>query len=105
MKLLALSALAAALSAAPMTALAQEFTLDLSKVDRNTPEGQERIAEWKLSVAESYCGPVDMPQPIDLANVRAKCQVDIKAQAQARIDAAYARQETVVRYTVATKDK
>ena len=50
--------------------LTQEFTLDLKKINPNTAEGQRAIENWKTEIALAYCGPIDMPQPLDLIEYR-----------------------------------
>ena len=101
MKKILIAALAAsALGCAGFAAHADEFTLDLKRIDPATAKGQAAMALWKTQVADAYCGPVQMPQPLDLAEQRAKCQVAVKADAQARIDAALARQQAALKYRV-----
>ena len=101
MKKIVIAALAAsALGLAGFAAHADEFTLDLKKVDPATPKGQAAINLWKAQVADAYCGPVEMLQPLDLADQRAKCQAAIKAQAQSRIDAAAAHTQAALTYRV-----
>jgi UrcA family protein len=82
---------AAAVGMTGFAAHADEFSLDLKKVNPATEQGQKQIRLWKNQVADAYCGPVDMYQPLDLEGVRLRCQMAVKADAQARIDAAEAR--------------
>jgi UrcA family protein len=89
---------ALALSASALAAHADEFTFDLKKHDPATAAGQKAIAHWKNQVAEAYCGPLGLPEPIDLTDQRASCQAAVKVQTQAKLDAAYARQVAVLRY-------
>lgn len=91
---------AASICAAGFAAHADEFTLDLTKINPHTEKGQQAIRIWKTQVADAYCGPVDMPQPLDLMDYRISCQQAAKADAQARIDAAFARQEAALRHRV-----
>lgn len=80
-----------------LAAHADEFTFNLKKHDPNTPKGQRAIEHWKTEVAEAYCGPLGMPEPIDLTNQRQTCQAAVKANTQATLDAAYARQVAVLK--------
>ena len=91
---------AAAIGMAGFAAQADEFTLDLKKINPNTAEGQRAIENWKTEIALAYCGPIDMPQPLDLIEYRAKCQLATRADAQARFDAAYARREAMLNIRV-----
>jgi UrcA family protein len=105
MKKIAVATLtAAAIGFAGFAAQADEFSLDLSKINVNTAQGQRALEQWKTQVALAQCGPVDMPQPIDLADARAKCQIAVRIQAQALIDAALARQEAALTLRVASRD-
>jgi UrcA family protein len=87
-----LAALAAAsIGMAGFAAHAEDYTLDLKKIDPATAKGRSEIKLWKTQVADAVCGPMDMIQPLDLEGVRLKCQMAVKADAQAKIDAAEAR--------------
>jgi UrcA family protein len=94
---------AASLSLAGFAAQAEDFTLDLSKVNPATAHGQAAIKLWKAQVADAYCGPVEMAQPLELYSVRAKCQAAVNADSQARLDKALARQQAMVRTRVETR--
>ena len=96
MKLLTAVAVVATLSAAPIVASADEFTLDLRKVDVNTRHGQLKAEAWISERAHELCGPVDMPQPLELREYRANCQANFHAAAWAAINRALARNETKV---------
>jgi UrcA family protein len=96
MKLLTAVAVVATLSATPIVASADEFTLDLRKVDVNTHHGQLKAEAWISERAHELCGPVDMPQPLELREYRANCQANFRAAAWAAIDRALARNETKV---------
>lgn len=93
-----LSALAAAtLVIAPTTAQAFEFTLDLRRVNVNTDRGQQQISDWVEEVVVNFCGPIDMPQPLEMLKVRTKCQQDGRTQAlESVIQALDRRQDNVV---------
>ena len=93
MKTLLAALAAASVGMTGLAAHADEFSLDLKKVNPATAEGQAQIRLWKNQVADAYCGPMDMIQPLDLEGTRLKCQMAVKADAQARIDAAEARIE------------
>jgi UrcA family protein len=96
MKMLLAVAAVATLSAAPVIASADEFTLDLRKIDVNTHHGQLKAEAWISERANEVCGPVDMPQPLDLREYRANCHANFRAAAWAAIDRALARNETKV---------
>lgn len=91
MKILIAALAAASVGMTGFAAHADEFSLDLRKVNPNTAAGKAEIRLWKNQVADAYCGPVDMIQPLDLEGTRLKCQMAVKADAQAKIDAAQAR--------------
>jgi UrcA family protein len=82
---------AAAIGMTSFAAHADEFSLDLKKVNPATEQGKSAIRLWKNQVADAYCGPMDMAQPLDLEGARLKCQMAVKADAQAKIDSAEAR--------------
>ena len=93
---------AGALAMAASAAVAEDFTLDLKKVDPHTAQGQAAVQAWESQVADAYCGPVDMPQPLDLVASRKSCRIAVKADSEARINAAQAR-NGLVRYKVASR--
>ena len=93
MKTLLAALAAASVGMTGLAAHADEFSLDLKKVNPDTAQGRAQIRLWKNQVADAYCGPIDMIQPLDLEGTRLKCQMAVKADAQARIDAAEARIE------------
>ena len=87
-----LAALAAAsIAMTGFAAHAEDFTLDLKKVNPSTHAGKTEIRLWKDQVANAECGPMDMIQPLDLTGTRLKCQMAVKADAQAKIAAVEAR--------------
>lgn len=98
MKLLSVAATAAALTLAPLAAHAFEFTLDLRGVDPNTERGRQLIRNWIDETAVNYCGPVNMPQPLELISVRSSCQVEAKAMARAAVEEALERNQDRVRW-------
>ena len=91
MKTLLAALVAASIGMAGFAAHAEDYTLDLKKIDPATAKGRAEIKLWKTQVAEAVCGPMDMLQPLDLDGTRLKCQMAVKADAQAKIDAAEAR--------------
>lgn len=96
MKFITAVAVIATLSAAPLVASADELTLDLRKIDVNTHQGQLKAEAWIAERANEVCGPVDMPQPLDLVQYRQTCQANFRAAAWAAINRALARNETKV---------
>jgi UrcA family protein len=96
MKLLLAVAAAATLSAAPLVASADDLTLNLRKLDLNTRHGQLKAEAWISERANEVCGPVDMPQPLDLVQYRQTCHANFRAAAWAAIDRAIARNESKV---------
>lgn len=102
MKLFAAVAAIATLSAVPLAAFADELSLDLRKIDVNTRHGQLKAEAWISERANEVCGPVDMPQPLDLVQYRQTCQANFRAAAWAAIDRAIARNETKVSASLAS---
>jgi UrcA family protein len=102
-KTLALGVLAVLLCAQPQCSHAETYRLDLRYIRPDLPMGQQQLEQWKQQVAIAYCGPVDMPQPLDLSIARKRCQEDVRADAQAQIDAAFARRETRLHYVLARR--
>ncbi len=96
MKLLAAVAAVATLSAVPVIASADDTYLDLRRIDVNTHHGQLKAEAWISEHANEACGPVDMPQPLELRQIRANCQANYRAAAWAAINRALARNETHV---------
>jgi UrcA family protein len=93
MKKFALIVAVATLSAAPFAAVADEFGLDLKYIDANSHHGQRKIANWIDEHAFEVCGPVDMPQPIDLLKYRRECQADFRSMAWSAVNRAIARND------------
>ena len=83
----------ATMSAAPIAASADTFGLDLKRIDPNSHHGQMKIESWIAEHADEVCGPVDMPQPLDLIQYRRECQADFRAKAWAAVNRAIARNE------------
>jgi len=91
MKTLLAALVAGSIGMAGLAAHAEDYTLDLKKADPATKQGKAEIRLWKTQVAEAVCGPMDMAQPLDLEGTRLKCQMAVKADAQAKIDAMESR--------------
>ena len=96
MKLFAAVATIATLSAAPLVASAREFSLDLRKIDISSHHGQAKVEAWISENAELACGPVDMPQPLEMRDYRQACHANFRAAAWAAVDRAVARNERMV---------
>jgi len=87
----------AMLVAAPAAANADDLTLDLRRINVNSHHGQLKIEAWIGERADEACGPVEMPQPLDLRQYRQACQANFRAAAWAAVDRAVARNESKVR--------
>jgi UrcA family protein len=96
MKFIAAVAAVATLTAAPFAAQADELSLDLRKIDVNSHHGQVKIENWITARANEVCGPVDMPQPLDLVQYRVTCQASFRDAAWTAIHRAMDRGESKV---------